>query len=189
MPSWSAHRRHRQRADVRSYTCPFCPFNDYPGFVLGNDGRLIVECPKCQLQNPSLTPADFNQTIAAIASDGAPSEPGWTGKRAVHANDPALEIVQPAPPRQAPQPSAMPQAYAAPTARNPGDIVAWVEERRAWLATEEARIEGEIASRRACIAGLRTERRRLDKMSRAARSVRDDGATQELPGMSTPRMN
>lgn len=170
-----------------SYRCQGCPFDGFPSFVLSNSGQMIVECPKCQRQDPGLHPSDFNKGVAAMHTDTS-AGPGWGGKSAVVVQQNSAPAVSP-PPMQRPQyaaPLPAPVAPAAPPARAPGDVLAWIEDRSAWLAAEEARLEGQIATERATLAGVRAERRRLEKMLRAGRerTPRED-VSLPLPTMTS----
>lgn len=143
-----------------SFTCPRCAATKFPGFTLGPKSTLVVECPKCQYQDMSLGPADFSQGVACVTEDGVPSaEPGWSGKRMVAVADLPMGSTQP-PPRPttyAPGPTVAPMPA-------PRDVIGMIEERAAWLLSEEARIAGEIAESQARLAGVRAESKRLQKM-------------------------
>jgi hypothetical protein len=156
---------------VDSYTCPACGTSGFPGFVLGLGNRLVLECTngECRRVDASLTPQDFSKGIAAV--DDTSGAPGWGGKRmvAVDAGDAAPPVRPTASPVVTGGPPRLPSP---PAARAPGDVLAWIEERAAWLCAEEARIEGEIATCRATLSGVRAEKRRLEKMMKAGRAAR-----------------
>lgn len=151
--------------------------------------RLIAECTFCQWQNPSLGPADFSKGVASMPTGGA-TGPGWSGKQMVvvdlnHAAKP-MPVAQ-SQTYQTPT-AALPNGYTpyaslppgpAPTVPSmaPGDVLSWIEQRAMWLAAEEARIEGEIASQKSRLAGVKAEQKRLMRMMRAGRR---DEAREEI---------
>ena len=154
-------------------SCPKCDRVAFPQFVMANSGKLVARCsnPDCVYEDHSLGPSNFNRGVAVVAdgngvrqvipvTTSAPPEP------------PRQMSLQPMPQLAQPAPAAAPVIEAPPPMRAsaaPGDVIGWIEDRAAWLAAEEARLEGEIATTRAKLAGLRVERRRLDKMLRAGR--------------------
>lgn len=179
---------------ARNFACPRCEKTfEIPGFVMNGAGRLVAQCPNpdCLYTDPKLTPMDFSTAVVASRNDGA--EPGWGG-RAVTVVDPPVadtEVSSPSPaparkgvpkvsamprldrPAAATAPAAMvapqsPESLPAPTAVGV-DLVTWIEQRCSWLTIEEARLEGEIATARAHLAGARAERKRLEKMGKVGR--------------------
>lgn len=137
-----------------AYACTRCGLEAFPSFVLANSGKLIVECTRCQNQDPGLGPSDFTKGLAVSKTDGAV---GWGGRQVTVTESTAART-----PSVARTVQSTPARPVAPTA--PGDVISWIEERTLWLATEEARLEGEAAGVRSQLATCRAERKRLQKM-------------------------
>lgn len=159
-----------------------------PGFVMGDSGKIVAECTKCQATDERVTPASFNSGVASLKDEAAAgAAPGWGGKKQV------VVQTQEAPPAAYQPPAmAMPQAmpvYAAqplgsslriappPTLDPSLPIEHQIEQRALYLASEEARIDGEIAALTSQRAGIRVESQKLRKMLRASHSVQAQPAT------------
>jgi hypothetical protein len=164
---------------------------EIPAFVMNGAGKIVAQCKneECLRTYPDLTPASFSTGLAAAPRDESSGTMGWGSRQAVVVPTGDLVLLEQAPrapvtqvrgiPAVSPPPVLglvhnhaylpAPARVAAPPAYAPGDVLAWIEQRAAWLGAEEARLEGEIAAARASLAGVRAERKRLDKMQRAGR--------------------
>jgi hypothetical protein len=157
------------------YECPSCDAKLFPSFTLSPRNKIVAECSKCQHQDPSLTPADFSQGIAAVQGDGPgdASGVGWAGKRQVSVDVGRPVSTIPQMPAAAPtyaSGSAVPHHY--PSVTEPMDVISTIKVRRDWLEAEVARLEG-----------YRLEMRKLDRMLAAARRVeaQHQAATMHIP--------
>ncbi len=159
----------------QDYKCPACDFIGFPTFVPNDKDKLILECPKCNRRDGTITPANFSVGIAAMPSGGG-AEAGWKNKTAVEVDlTPAIIPATPLPAR-------VPAPHAAQPV-GPGDVLAWIEQRSMWLGAEEARLDGELSGLRAKIAAVKSERKKLDRMLRVAK--RDEAERDLRPLQST----
>lgn len=171
-----------------TYDCPGCNKSAYPTFVMNDAGRLIVQCANidCNYLDPTKSPADFNETVAAVPVAGAAVAAGWAGKKRVVVSKDNFVAARPPVLGEAPAPQALASSHALaqPPARSPADVLAWIDERATWLATEEARLAGVVAEAKAKQAGLAAERRQLERMLKVSRRQAATATHRTEPSLS-----